>query len=75
MRNKLELDFLWPLILADILSHAIIGSESDKLDRLYVECENLLPGTYYISIALSNQELDLPSNKTSKILILISISE
>ena len=30
--------------------YTFIGSESGKLDRLYVECENLLPGTYYISV-------------------------
>ena len=27
-----------------------IGSESGKLDRLYVECENMIPGTYYIAV-------------------------
>ena len=27
-----------------------IGSESGKLDRLYVECENMTPGTYYIAV-------------------------
>ena len=27
-----------------------IGSDSGKNDRLYVECENLTPGTYYISV-------------------------
>ena len=34
----------------DKSGYTFIGSESGKLDRLYVECENLLPGTYYISV-------------------------
>ena len=30
--------------------YTFIGSESGKLDRLYVECENMVPGTYYVSV-------------------------
>ena len=30
--------------------YTFIGSECGKQDRLYVECENLLPGTYYIAV-------------------------
>jgi hypothetical protein len=30
--------------------YTFIGSESGKQDRLYVECEDLSPGTYYISV-------------------------
>ena len=30
--------------------YTFIGSESGKQDRLYVECEDLTPGTYYISV-------------------------
>ena len=30
--------------------YTFIGSESGKQDRLYVECEDLKPGTYYISV-------------------------
>ena len=30
--------------------YTFIGSDSGKQDRLYVECENLTPGTYYISV-------------------------
>jgi len=30
--------------------YTFIGSESGKQDRLYVECENMVPGTYYIAV-------------------------
>ena len=30
--------------------YTFIGSDSGKQDRLYVECENLTPGTYYIAV-------------------------
>ena len=30
--------------------YTFIGSECGKQDRLYVECENLVPGTYYIAV-------------------------
>lgn len=30
--------------------YTFVGSDSGKQDRLYVECENLLPGTYYIAV-------------------------
>ena len=30
--------------------YTFIGSESGKLDRLYVECENMTPGVYYIAV-------------------------
>ena len=34
----------------DKSGYTLIGSESGKLDRLYVECENMVPGTYYIAV-------------------------
>ena len=30
--------------------YTFVGSDSGKHDRLYVECENLVPGTYYIAV-------------------------
>ena len=30
--------------------YTFVGSESGKQDRLYVECENMVPGTYYIAV-------------------------
>ena len=30
--------------------YTFVGSDSGKQDRLYVECDNLVPGTYYISV-------------------------
>ena len=41
-----------------------VGSDSGKHDRLYVECENLLPGTYYIAVTfpLSNSGFALQQN-------------
>ena len=34
----------------DKRGYTFIGSESGRQDRLYVECENLVPGTYYIAV-------------------------
>ena len=41
-----------------------VGSDSGKHDRLYVECENLLPGTYYIAVTFpaSNSGFALQQN-------------
>ena len=45
-----------------------IGSDSGKHDRLYVECESMEPGTYYIAVTFpkENKNFEMGNNLESK---------